>query len=369
MGQCLSTGCGMTTILTCLLCGSRCNVGKLQASFAFFPPSPPSYSYEEGGDGTGTLKLTEAELQDSADMLLKDCPSIKCFARRLITPNGQSICVNHFDHASSSITLLWSHGNAEDLGHVFFICVQLAERLGVSIVAYDYEGCESPSHLTPSNGAPARLSQLAAERSLPICADGLSSGRPLESTLCSDVLCVYDYLIESGLKPEQIVLYGQSVGSGPSGVQPSHHTHVQRARHPFARPFSRTSPTCSSTTRLSLRYHGAAVWLATKRDVHALILHSPLASGLRSLIPESQQSSCYTPAGFCSPVVMFSTCDMFPNFKRIARVRWYSPAQPNSLSLSLGGAAKPSMSVHESVSRERFTRAAPTRARAYSSVS
>uniref|UniRef100_A0A7S4N1H0 Serine aminopeptidase S33 domain-containing protein n=1 Tax=Prymnesium polylepis TaxID=72548 RepID=A0A7S4N1H0_9EUKA len=249
MGACLSTGCGMTTILACLLLGSRCNVGKLQASFAFFPPSPPSYSYQDAGDGTGTIKFVEAELQEAADTLLKECPSIKCHARRLITPTGQSVCVNHFDHAASSgITLLWSHGNAEDLGHVFFVCAQLAERLGVSIVAYDYEGY------------------------------GLSSGRPFEKSLCADILCVYDYLIESGLRTDQLVLYGQSVGSGPS------------------------------------------VWLATKRDVRALILHSPLASGLRSLIPESRQN-CATPSGFCSPVIMFSTCDMFPNFKRISKVR------------------------------------------------
>lgn len=66
------------------------------------------------------------------------------------------------------LTLIWSHGNAEDLGHVFFVCVQvpvashtrtvaaardwrpylthprprsqLVQRLGVNIVAYDYEG-------------------------------------------------------------------------------------------------------------------------------------------------------------------------------------------------------------------------------------
>ena len=146
-------------------------------------------------------------------------------------------------------------------------------------------------------------------------ADGLSSGRPLESTICSDILCVYDYLIEGGLKPEQVVLYGQSVGSGPSGAPPV------AAR-------TATRPSAHRHSQLTHRRHPRAVWLATKRDVHALILHSPLASGLRSLIPESQQSSCYTPAGFCSPVVMFSTCDMFPNFKRIARVRWCAEPEP-----------------------------------------
>ncbi|KAL1526762.1 hypothetical protein AB1Y20_015458 [Prymnesium parvum] len=248
MGACLSTGCGMSTILGCLLLGFRCNVGKLQASFAFFPPNPPSYTFHESGDGTGVLKYSEAELQTSADALLRECHSVRCFARRLITPTGQSICVHHFDHSHSSVTFLWSHGNAEDLGLVFFVCAQLAQRLGVSIVAYDYEGY------------------------------GVSTGRPLEKSLCRDILCVYDYLIESGLRANQIVLYGQSVGSGPS------------------------------------------VWLATKRDVLALILHSPLASGLRSLIPDGQLS-CATMQGCCSPIYMFATCDMFPNFKRIARVR------------------------------------------------
>ncbi|KAL3907789.1 MAG: hypothetical protein SGPRY_010048, partial [Prymnesium sp.] len=197
-------------------------------------------------DGSPTLLLSDPELQGYAEELLTECTSIRCFSRRLITPAGKSVCTAHFEHATSSITLLWSHGNAEDLGHVFFACIQIAQRLGVSIVAYDYEGY------------------------------GLSTGTPDERALCSDILCVYDHLIESGLRPEQIVLYGQSVGSGPS------------------------------------------VWLATKRHVRALVLHSPLASGLRSLIPQSEKTC--SPNAFCSPLFMFATCDMFPNFKRIARV-------------------------------------------------
>ena len=34
--------------------------------------------------------------------------------------------------------------------------------------------------------------------------DGLSTGRPLEKALCADILCVYDYLIESGYKTETV---------------------------------------------------------------------------------------------------------------------------------------------------------------------
>ena len=132
----------MTSILACLLCSTKCNVAKLQAQFAFFPPNPPSYTIESSDDGSGQLRFTEPELQESADILLQECRSVSCSARRLITPTGQSICIHQFDHPASKHTLLWSHGNAEDLGHVFFMCVQLAERLGVSIVAYDYEGCK-----------------------------------------------------------------------------------------------------------------------------------------------------------------------------------------------------------------------------------
>ena len=105
---------------------------------------------------------------------------------------------------------------------------------------------------------------------------GASSGEPTESNAYSDVLAVYNHLVASGIDAErQLVLYGQSIGSAPT------------------------------------------LYLATKRRVAATILHTPILSGLRFLIPPS--TGLCSVGGCCSPVCMYALCDPFPNMKRIRR--------------------------------------------------
>ena len=43
---------------------------------------------------------------------------------------------------------------------------------------------------------------------------GGSGGRPTEEHNVADAIAAYDYLVERGVSPEQIVLYGESLGSG-----------------------------------------------------------------------------------------------------------------------------------------------------------
>lgn len=82
---------------------------------------------------------------------------------------------------------LYSHGNAEDLA---LICADLDAwytTAGYGIAAYDYEGY------------------------------GLSTGTPSERAVYRDIDRVWQFLTEEeGLAPEQIVIYGRSVGSGPA---------------------------------------------------------------------------------------------------------------------------------------------------------
>ena len=67
-------------------------------------------------------------------------------------------------------------------------CRHLAYQLSVNLLAYDYSGY------------------------------GESTGEPSPSGCYSDIQACWDYLTqERGFKPEEIVLYGQSVGSGPTG--------------------------------------------------------------------------------------------------------------------------------------------------------
>lgn len=87
----------------------------------------------------------------------------------------------------SKVTILFSHGNAEDLGMIFEWFLEFSQELGVNVLAYDYEGY------------------------------GKAEGRPSEQACYDDIDAAYDFLtLTLRTPPEQIVLYGRSVGSGPS---------------------------------------------------------------------------------------------------------------------------------------------------------
>ncbi len=92
------------------------------------------------------------------------------------------------ERPNAKVTILFSHGNAEDLGMIYDWFNDLARVLRVNIMAYDYSGY------------------------------GKSAGHaPSEEYVYADIEAAYKYLLEvRKLQPEEIVLYGRSLGSGPS---------------------------------------------------------------------------------------------------------------------------------------------------------
>lgn len=137
---------------------------------------------------------------------------------KLRARTGNDIVAAYVRHPRAAITLLYSHGNAADLGQMLGLFVQLSSRLGVNLMGYDYSGY------------------------------GQSTGKPSEESTYADIETIYQCLKEDyGAKEEDIVLYGQSVGSGP---------------------------TVDLASRLP--------------NLRAVILHSPILSGLRVLYPVKQ---------------------------------------------------------------------------------
>ena len=57
---------------------------------------------------------------------------------------------------------------------------------------------------------------------------------------------------------------------------------------------------------------GPSVRLAARHPVRALVLHAPIASGIRVLAPNW--------TNLCSPVNTFYCCDLFPNYRVASRV-------------------------------------------------
>lgn len=132
-------------------------------------------------------------------------------------------------------TILYSHGNATDIGAMASLQCVIAKNVKCHVLVYDYSGY------------------------------GESGGIPMEKNTYRDVKMVYEWVVANVTHHERnVVLYGQSVGSGPS------------------------------------------CYLASRRGhVGGLILHSPFTSGMRVLTP-SRALACL---------------DIFPNIERITKVQ------------------------------------------------
>jgi Serine aminopeptidase, S33 len=121
--------------------------------------------------------------------------------------------------SSNTKTIIISHGNATDIGAMFPIQVVIAHSLDCHVVVYDYSGY------------------------------GESGGIPTECATYRDIEAVYNYTLDhvaANANPKNIILYGQSVGSGPCC-----HLIAQNDAEPIG----------------------------------GLILHSPFTSGMRVLTP------------------------------------------------------------------------------------
>jgi hypothetical protein len=101
---------------------------------------------------------------------------------RIDTTDGQAISARYLPGPAGSYTVLYSHGNAEDLGHVGPVLADF-QRHGFSVLAYDYHGY------------------------------GTSTGTPSESHAYQAADAAYRYLVDS-LKtpPGRIVVCGRSLG-------------------------------------------------------------------------------------------------------------------------------------------------------------
>ncbi|ETW38565.1 hypothetical protein PFTANZ_00729 [Plasmodium falciparum Tanzania (2000708)] len=102
------------------------------------------------------------------------------------TKHGSTIC-GIFLNNNAHLTILFSHGNAEDIGDIVPQFESKLKRLGLNMFAYDYSGY------------------------------GQSTGYPTETHLYNDVEAAYNYLIsELNISKECIIAYGRSLGSAAS---------------------------------------------------------------------------------------------------------------------------------------------------------
>uniref|UniRef100_A0A7N0TBW9 Uncharacterized protein n=1 Tax=Kalanchoe fedtschenkoi TaxID=63787 RepID=A0A7N0TBW9_KALFE len=99
---------------------------SVAARFAFFPPDPPTYDVLAGPDGTITFSGLTADKNVSVHLLE--------------TKGGNKIVSTFWKHPFARFTLLYSHGNAADLGQMMDLFVELRAHLRVNVMSYDYSG-------------------------------------------------------------------------------------------------------------------------------------------------------------------------------------------------------------------------------------
>ncbi|CAN6699896.1 unnamed protein product [Malus baccata var. baccata] len=143
------------------------------AKFAFFPPDPPTYDVSK--DEGGKLVFSGVTADKNMEVHLLD------------TKGGNKIVATFWRHPFARFTLLYSHGNAADLGQMHELFIELRAHLRVNIMSYDYSGY------------------------------GASTGKPSEFNTYYDIEAVYNCLkSDYEIRQEDLIVYGQSVGSGPT---------------------------------------------------------------------------------------------------------------------------------------------------------
>lgn len=103
---------------------------------------------------------------------------------KVTTPDRIQLSAVYLPNPASTYTIVYTHGNAEDLGDIQPVLQQLRD-IGFSVFAYDYRGY------------------------------GTSQGNPSERNAYRDIDTVYNYLTQHlGVPTQRIIAYGRSVGAG-----------------------------------------------------------------------------------------------------------------------------------------------------------
>lgn len=105
---------------------------------------------------------------------------------KLTTPNGDKISARHYPVADAKYTVLFSHGNAEDIGQLGDLPRALNEA-GFSVLTYDYHGF------------------------------GTSEGRATIERSYDSIDTAYNYLVRTMKVPsDRLIIHGRSLGGAIS---------------------------------------------------------------------------------------------------------------------------------------------------------
>jgi len=110
---------------------------SVASKMAFFPPDPPSYGVANEEDEPAAASVEDASSRKVATRRVVMTGvrwSVGVEARRVRTRRGSEIIAVYVRHPGASLTVLFSHGNAADLGKMYGIFVELSARLHVNLM-------------------------------------------------------------------------------------------------------------------------------------------------------------------------------------------------------------------------------------------
>ncbi|CAD8138905.1 unnamed protein product [Paramecium octaurelia] len=153
-------------------------------------------------------------------MEIDNNPGLPISSYVLESKSGNLIASIYIEFQNSEQIILYSHGNSTDIGLMFDTYVDIVMECKINLFSYDYSGY------------------------------GQSTGYPTDINLLYDIESAYIFLVDQlQFEPRNIIIYGYSIGSGPSTN------------------------------------------LASRHDVGGLIIHSGLSSGLRVIDPTIDHTS------------------------------------------------------------------------------
>ncbi|XP_063711526.1 alpha/beta hydrolase domain-containing protein 17C-like [Symsagittifera roscoffensis] len=168
--------------LCCLFCCPPFP-STIAAKLAFLPPAKTYSVVQDPVSQHCVLQLSErAEWQYEE----REKDLIDVFFTR--TSRGNQIaCFYVKASLNPKYTILYSHGNAVDIGQMSSFFLGLGSRLDCNIFGYDYSGY------------------------------GCSTGAPSEKNLYADINAAWHTMRSKfSLLPDKIILYGQSIGTVPT---------------------------------------------------------------------------------------------------------------------------------------------------------
>ena len=181
--------------------------------------------------------------------------------------------------AGSLMTILFTHGNAEDLGQVRGWMKVVSDSVGVNVMSYDYEGY------------------------------GQNRGVCSEMNCNRDIERVWEWLTRvKGIEPHSIILMGRSIGTGPT----THLASLLSRRHNQQPPHQHNSSISNSSSDQQQQHHHSVGFddgeeQEKKQEMFGGVV---LQSGMSSCVRVMSQALSHLPM-----------TDMFDNIEKIGDVR------------------------------------------------